>query len=602
MDDSLLSYYEQELTYIREMGAEFGRKYPKIAGRLLLEADKSEDLHVERLIEAFAFISGRIHKKIDDDFPEITQSLLNIVYPHYVAPIPSMTIVRFDPIRQNLTEAGINIPKGTALFSQPVAGSPLNFRTSMPVVLWPVEVTGAGFKDPEFSRQDEARLVMRLELATVNDLEFGALAWDRLRFFLNGQAHHVFELYHLLLNHTVAVELETVNREGQACRLALGPEAIRPVGFSEDEALLPFTRRSFPGYRLLLEYFTFAEKFLFIDLFGLNRAIELKAEKTMAIEIFLDRLPKSKIVLDRDTLILNAAPAVNLFSRIAEPVRIEHQRPEYPVIPDLRRTGATEVFSIDQVISSRNGDGEDAEEFKPFYSIRHHLAEDARRTRQAFWHSKRRASERKGDSGTDVSLSFVDLGFKPTDPAAEVLMVRITCTNRDLPGRLGFGDPNGDFSLEIAAPVQAVRCLIKPTQTRRPPLGGGLQWRLVSHLSLNYLSLVEDGEEALRELLLLYDFDDSPSTRQQISGIVAISAEHVTRRLGGSFCRGVKITLDLDPEKFVGSGLFLFASVLERFFGQYVSVNSFSQLVLRTANDKQVVKTWPPRSGQRILL
>jgi len=602
MDDSLLSYYEQELTYIREMGAEFGRKYPKIAGRLLLEADKSEDLHVERLIEAFAFISGRIHKKIDDDFPEITQSLLNIVYPHYVAPIPSMAMVRFDPVRQNLTEAGYAIPRATALFSNPVAGTPLNFRTCMEVELWPVEVTEVVFKDPDFSRKDEARLVLQVNLATCNNLSLSALGWDHLRFYLNGQAHHVFELYELLLNNVVGVELEALDKNGTTVRIALSPEALRPAGFEEEEAILPFTRRSFPGYRLLLEYFCFPEKFLFIDLYGLDQLQGIEVGQEMTVHILLDRIPKSKIPVDRETLILNAAPAVNLFTRIAEPIRVEHRKPEYPVIPDIRRGNATEVFSLDQVLSTSAGGSEEGEEFKPFYSIRHHLAEGESRKRQAFWHSKRRRSEKKGDNGTDVHLSFADLNFQPTDPAAEVLMVKLTCTNRDLPARLPFGDPAGDFTLETAAPIQAICCLSKPTPTRRPSLGGGLQWRLISHLSLNYLSLIEGGEEALRELLQLYDFDDSPSTRQQISGIAAITADHVSRRLGRSICRGVRITLELDKEKFVGAGLYLFASILERFFGQYVSVNSFSQLVVITAKDKQRVKEWPPRCGQRILL
>ncbi|WP_319585607.1 type VI secretion system baseplate subunit TssF [uncultured Desulfobulbus sp.] len=603
MDDTLLSYYEQELTYIRELGAEFGRKYPKIAGRLLLEADKSEDLHVERLIEAFAFISGRIHKKIDDDFPEITQSLLNIIYPHYVAPIPSMAIVQFDPIRQNISEAGYAVPRDTAIFSSSVAGAPCSFRTCMPVEIWPVEVTQVAFKDPDFARKDDARLVLQIDLASYNNISLSDLGWKHLRFYLNGQAHHVFELYELLLNNVVSVEMETMDEQGkQIGRLTLPADVIRPAAFEDEEALLPFTGRSFPGYRLLFEYFSFPEKFLFLDLHSLDQLRQIQANQAVTINIYLNRIPKTKLAVDRETLVCNGAPVVNLFQRIAEPIRVEHSRPEYQVIPDIRRSNAIEIFSLDRIVSTGGSAGEEGEEFKPFYSIRHHLAETENLRRQVFWHSKRRASAKKGDNGTDVYLSFVDLNFKPTDPAVEVLMAKLTCTNRDLPGKLPFGDPNGDFTLEIAAPIRAIRCLSKPTPTRRPSLEGGLQWRLISHLSLNYLSLVEGGEEALREILQLYDFEDSPSTKQQISGIVAISAKHVTRRLGRSICRGVRITLELDQENFVGAGMYLFASILERFFGQYVSVNSFSQLVVITSKDKKVVKEWPPRSGQRVLL
>ncbi len=602
MDDTLLSYYEQELTYIRELGAEYARKYPKIAGRLLLEADKSEDIHVERLIEAFAFIGGRIHKKIDDDFPEITQSLLNIIYPHYMAPIPSMAMVQFDPIRQNISEAGYEVDRDTALISQPVAAIPCSFRTCMPVQIWPVEVVNARFKDPDFSRSDGALLVLELELSTFNNVRFNDLSWNHVRFFLNGQSHHVFKIYELLLNNVIALEMETVDGSGQAVKVSLSPDTIRAAAFEDEEALLPFTSRSFPGYRLLLEYFCLPEKFLFIDFCGLDGLQHLKANESLTIRMYLNKIPKTKIVVDRDTFVLNVAPAINLFKRIAEPIRIEYMKPEYQVVPDLRRRNATEIFSLDRLVSSNAVSGEEGVEFKPFYSIRHHLAEAENLKRQVFWHSKRRISEKKDDRGTDVYLSFVDVGFKATDPDAEILSAHLTCSNRDLPSKLPFGNPAGDFNLEIAAPVSVIRCLGKPTPSRRPPLGGSLQWRLISHLSLNYLSLVQGGEDALREILKLYDFEDSPSTRQQINGIVSIQAKHVTRRIGLSVCRGVQVTIEFDEDKFVGAGLFLFASILEQFLGQYVSVNSFSQLVAITTQGKKVIKEWSPRSGGRVLM
>lgn len=600
MDDTLLRYYEQELTYIRQMGAEFAHRYPKIAGRLLLEDDGSEDLHVERLIEAFAFIGARIHKRIDDDFPEIVQSLLNIIYPHYTAPIPSMVMVQFDPIRQNLTEAGYQIDRGTPLFSQPVAGSPCNFTTSMPVRMWPVSVERAGFKEPDYSRNDGALLVLEIELASYNNVPLAQLGWQELRFYLNGQAHHVFRLYELLMNNVLAVELEVVGEQGQARRVNLPPGSIQPAGFGEDEALLPFTNRSFPGYRLLQEYFCLPEKFLFVDIQGIRALAQLHAESSCTLRFFFNKNPEVRIVVDKNTFALNVTPAINLFQRLGEPIRVEYMKPEYQVIPDLRRRNATEVYSLDRVVSS-NGSAEPVE-FKPFYSIRHHLAEARGLKRQVFWHSQRRNSEAKDDHGTDVFLSFVDLGFLPSDPDTEILSVHLTCTNRDLPSKLPFGDASGDFHLESAAPVQTIRCLGKPSPSRRPALGGGLQWRLISHLSLNYLSIVEGGEEALREILKLYDFEDSPSTQQQISGIVAIQAQPVTRRLGLTICRGVRVLLELDETKFVGAGLYLFASVLERFLGQYVSVNSFSQLAICTSQRKEVLKEWPPRSGERVLL
>jgi type VI secretion system protein ImpG len=307
-------------------------------------------------------------------------------------------------------------------------------------------------------------------------------------------------------------------------------------------------------------------------------------------------------VVNEDTFCINATPVVNLFKRIAEPIRVEQRQTEYRVVPDIRRQEATEVFSIDSVTASSSTSMGKEVDYKPFYSIRHHFQEEEGAGQRAFWYSQRRPSGRKGDNGTEVFLSFADLNFRPAEPGVETLTIHATCSNRDLPARLPFGDPAGDFSMETAAPVACINCLIKPTPARRPSLGGALQWRLISHLSLNYLSLVQGGEDALKETLKLYDFENSPATRQQINGIVSVESRAVTKRIGQSFCRGVEVTITFDEDKFIGTGLYLFASVLERFLGQYVSLNSFSQLVAKTIQKKEVLRKWPPRNGNRVLL
>lgn len=601
MDDRLLDYYERELTFIRSLGAEFARKYPKIAGRLLLEPDKCEDPHTERLIEAFALISGRIHRKIDDDFPEITESILNILYPHYVQPIPSFSVVRFVPDARTVSPSGYLIEKNTPLYSKPVQSIPCQFATAYPVTLWPVEVVEAELSEPK-KMMRRAQQAVRIRLRTFNALSFSELAWSRLRFFLSGPPQHVFHLYELLFNHVSHMEIERERPDRPSEFVPLSPEDIRPVGFGDDESLTPHPRRSFPGYRLLFEYFCFPEKFLFFDLQGLDRLRGRQWGDTLDLWVYLDRIAKSNLVVNAETFCLNATPAANLFKRIAEPIRIEHRKTEYHVIPDVRRQEATEIYSIDRVTAVAPDSTEKAVEFRPFYSVRHHRDFEEGNGRLAFWHQQRRPSGRKGDDGTEVFLSFADVHFKPVDPEVETLTVHVTCTNRDLPARLPFGDPGGDFDLEMAAPVLRVNCLMKPTPCRRPTLGGALQWQLISHLSLNHLSLAGGGEGPLREILSLYDFDRSPGVRQQINGIVSLGSEHVTRRIGRSFCRGIQVTVTLDEQKFVGAGLFLFASVLDCFLGQYVSVNSFSQLVVRTVQRKEILKKWPPRSGNRILV
>lgn len=600
MDDQLLNYYEQELTYIREMGAEFAKKYPKIAGRLLLEPDKCEDPFTERLIEAFAFISGRIHKKIDDGFPEITESLLSIIYPHYNNPVPSMSIVRFDPVKQNIPGSGYRIDKKTMLFSKPVNGTPCQFTTSCPVTLWPIDVVSAGLQDPKKLVKD-ARQAIVIQLKTFNNLNFSQLDWDSLRFFLNGPYQHIFHLYELLFNNVCHIECEVKSGKGKTEVISLSPADIRPVGFGPDEGMLPYSSRSFPGYLLLFEYFCFPEKFLFFDLNGLEKIKERGFGDTLEIYIYLSKSAKSNLVINKDTFCINATPAINLFHRIAEPVRIERRKTRHHVIPDIRRHLVTEIYSIDRVsASSASSPGREVE-FKPFYSLRRHDEEHGSGAR-AYWHIQRLPSGKKGDEGTEIFLSFADLDFKSVDPEAEILTIHTTCSNRDLPSRLPFGDAAGDFTMEVAAPVAGISCLTKPTRTRRPSLGGALQWRLISHLSLNYMSIVQGGEDALKEILRLYDFDNSPSTRQQINGIVSLHSRHATKRIGSSFCRGVRVTIEFDEDKFVGAGFYLFASILERFLGQYVSVNSFSQMVVKTAQQKEVIKEWEPRSGNRILL
>ncbi len=600
MDDRLLNYYERELTFVREMGAEFAAKYPKIAGRLLLEPDKCEDPHTERLIEAFAFISGRIHKKIDDDFPEITESILGITYPHYNNPIPSMTMVRFDPITKSITEKGLEIQDGITLFSKPIKNVPCQFRLCRPVSIWPVQVKAAGLEDPGPTVKQAVQTIV-LGLETFNDIDFGSLGCKHLQFFLNGPHQHVFHLYQHLFNNVCQLEFSFTNERGRLETIRLDPGCIRPVGFEAHERMLPYSKRSFPGYLLLFEYFTFPEKFLFVDLTGFERLNSRKIGTSLTVKIYLNTALKKDIVVNPETFQLNAAPAVNLFKKVAEPVRVEQRKTEYQVIPDLRRRNAMEVYTIDQVKHASGAD-EDSKEYRPFYSIRHHLSGDDAKENKVFWHIQRRSSGRQGDKGTEVFLSFSDLSMNPRDPGTDILTVKLTCTNRDLPARLPFGDDRGDFTMELAAPIEKISCLIKPTSTRRPFLGGALQWRLISHLSLNYISIVEGGEDALKEILKLYDFENSTSTKQQISGIVSLESRHVTKRIRESFCRGVQITITLDEDKFVGSGLYLFASVLERFLAQYVSVNSFSQLVLKTIQKKEELKRWPPRSGNQILV
>jgi type VI secretion system protein ImpG len=606
MADELLTYYERELSFLRQMGAEFAAKYPKIAARLLLESNASEDPHVERLVQAVAFLAARVHHKIDDEFPEITESLLNVLYPHYLAPIPSMSIVQFvlDPDQGKIT-SGYDIPKHSTLYSQPVDGSPCRFRTCYPVKLWPLQVEVAALEsvDSRLGVLPRAAVgVIRIELRCLSGVKFAELELDRLRFFLHGEGPLTYALYELLFNNVVEVRLRPPKTDGKLPDVLLPPSCIRPVGFSSDEGLLPYGPRSFLGYRLMQEYFSFPDKFLFFDLTSLDRAVQTKFGDQIEIVILLNRLPRLDQPVTRDTFRLGCSPVVNLFSQTAEPLRLSHAQTEYQVFPDIRRQSVTEVHSVNSVVSTSPGSDEIIE-FEPFYSFKHAVE---REVQQAFWYASRRPSPKKGDNGTEVYLSFVDLNFRPNLPAVETLVIHTTCSNRDLPGKLPFGGDRGEFELEGAAPLSRIRCLRKPTETLRAPLRRGTQWRIISHLALNYLSLCEGGRDALQEILKIYDFGESASVRQQISGIVGVTSRQIVGRprsmSWNGFCRGLEVTLELDEEKFIGSGIFLFAAVLEKFFGLYTSLNSFTQLVAKTRQREEPLRRWPPRAGEQILL
>jgi type VI secretion system protein ImpG len=623
MRDELLGYYERELVFLRQMGAEFAAKYPKVAGRLLLEPDKCEDPHVERMIEAFAFLASRVHLKIDDEFPEITESLLNVLYPHYLAPIPSMSVAQFalDPAQGKLT-TGYKIDRGTILYSRPIQGTPCRFRTCYPVTLWPVEVTNASLEslDPVSSRGKYSEAVIKIGLRCVNNTKLAEIKVkegederliESLRFYINGEAQLIFPLYELIFNderHVERVELRPVNgKRGRGpASVTLPPSSIKPVGFGQDEGMLQYSARSFMGYRLLTEYFSFPDKFLFFDVTGLGAAARAGFGEEFEILIYLKDVTPPRGVVDARTFQLGCAPIINLFRKVAEPIHLAQQQHEYRVIPDIHRQAATEIYAIDSVTTT-SAYLEGSREFQPFYSYRH--AYDREQSR-AFWYATRRASERPDDEGTEVYISLVDLDFSPHVPPVETLTVHTTCTNRDLPGRLPFGGREGDFEVENAGPLARVRCLRKPTDTLRPPMRRGAHWRLISHLSLNHLSIVEgqpSGEpEALREILMLYDFMDSAATRKQIAGVSKLTSRRVVRqtgsRVGAGFVRGIETTIEFDEEQYVGSGVFLFASVLERFLALYASVNSFNQLVAKTRQREGVMKRWQPRAGEQIIL
>ncbi|MGI8883552.1 MAG: type VI secretion system baseplate subunit TssF [Pyrinomonadaceae bacterium] len=629
MRDELLDYYERELIFLRRMGAEFARKYPKVAARLLIDEEKIEDPHVERMIEAFAFLAGRVQLKLDDELPEITESFLNILYPHYLSPIPSMAISQFifGSPKDKVTSIQ-NVERGAKLYSRPIDGSPCRFQTSYDVQLVPVEILSAALESaaPPNAQGKLTDSQIRLSLRCFGDSKLSELKTAEtgeplkyLRFFLNGDPQLVYPLYELIFNHSSTVEIQPkeapignktlMTMSNFQLKLpdpvVLSSEAIGQVGFGEDEGMLPFSKQSFLGYRLLTEYFVFPYKFLFFDIFGFEQAAAKKFGSHFDIVIHLKNITPPRAPVTNDTFMLGCSPIINLFNQTTDPVYISQQKYEYQIFPDVHHQSSTEIYSIDGVFTT-DPRTNTTREFSQFYSNKHSYDSQ---TEKVFWYANRRASQRPEDEGTEMFMTLVDTNFNPRVPAEEVLTVKSTCTNRDLPARLPFGSKEGDFEVEGTALISRIRCLTKPTETIRPPRRRAAQWRLISHLNLNYLSLVENQDgvpEALQEILQLYNFNDSAVTHKQILGITGIESRKVVRqignRTGAGFVRGIETTLEFDEDQFVGSGLFVFASVLERFLGIYSSLNSFSQLVIKTRQREEIIKRWSPRTGEKVLL
>lgn len=621
MHEDLYPYFERELAYLRDMGRSFAEAYPKVAGRLQFTGDVSADPHVERLIESVALIAARIHHKIDDDFPEITETLLGLTLPHLVRPVPSRTIVQFelDPEQSSLDQA-YRVPRGTLLQSPPMQSPPAmrgfvcRFRTAYPVELWPVDIVSARcrtIEDTPFAGRGAAGgAVVTLELACRGDLTFEALGLDRLRLFIDDEPGTAHTLHELLLSRLGAVAVRE-DPDGLRPPRRLPGAAIEAVGFTPEEAFLDYDARSFDAYRLLHEYFIFPDKFLLVDLAGLAPGLARcgsRAEISLVIDCPADeRLERLFRGVDADSFRLGCTPAVNLFRQSAEPIRLTHERTDYPLLPDLRRPWGNEIYSVDRVtLISRSGQLQ-RKPVPPLHGDHRRFEGGAA---DLLWTSQRVTG---ADGGSEILMRFVDRDLGPATATDDVIGVEVTCSNRDLPTRLPVGNPTGDLVWPGGeAPVSRILCLRKPAPPIRPPIGPGAQWRLISHLALNHLSISRDAE-SLRGLLDLYNLADAERNprlhdeiEREIAGIVGVESRPALERVGppnrSALCRGTAIDVTVDESHFVAGGAFLLGLVLERFFALYATANSFTRLTLRSRQRTEPIAEWPPRAGNAPLV
>lgn len=639
MHPDLLKFYEKELHFVRHMGKEFAERHESVARQLGMEGSKCADPYVERLLEGFAFLAARVQLKIHDEYPRFTQNLLQMVYPHYLAPTPSMAIMHFDAdLNGGVTAQGATIPRGSRLLSSDVAGrSRCDFRTAHDVHLWPVklheaEYLSAGVANSYTDAEMDIKCGIRLRLQPAQGINLQDIHADSLEFYLDGSNSTPYQIYELLFAHCIGVVIRPVSTSASkpSWELELPLECLQEMGFESDQALLPYTDVSFQGYRLLQEYFALPQRFLFFRLQGLAEAFKRcqEGEELEIALLFNDDSAELDGYISKDNFVLHCTPAINLFPKRGNRIHLTPKSAQQHVIMDRTNQQDFEVYALTEVVGI-DADMQVNREFKPFYECGSH---DSGTGKEAYYTVKRKptitpthGSADKGGSdylSTEVYLTLVDAteqGIKVDTAADRVsdeatnaivlkqLAIQALCTNRDLPIKLK--DKVARFTMEESAPVKQVKCMAGPTAPIPPDTEGENAWKLISHLSLNYLSLADQGDEqgaqALRELLELYSNTSNSNIQKRIKGIQSIASKQVVNRIPGAgpitFGRGVEITLKCRERAFEGSGVFLLGAVLEQFFGKYVSLNSFIQARLET-EERGVIKQWSPRMGTRAVI
>lgn len=623
MDPRLLRYYNQELRYLREMGGEFAREFPKIAGRLGMEGLEVADPYVERLMEGCAFLAARVQLKQDAEFPQLAQRLLDMVAPNLAAPVPSMLVAQVQPkVDPNLIN-GFTLPRGAALMGPETALSPVRceFRTAQDVTLTPLRVAAVEYflNAPDLPLStlplpERPRSGVRVRLELPAGMAFDKLRIGSLRFFMGGLPDVALRLHELVVGGCTGLLVGAPGRAGDGRREFLGPKHVRPVGYDDAEAMLPVTLRGLAGTRLMQEYFAFPQRFLFVEVGALAAAFGRCPGPVCEIVFLFDRyVPSLEGGGEPNNFALHCVPAINLFERRAERMPIDDSTTAFHVVPDRTSSADYEVFDVMSV--SGFSDDSDELQFLPLFGVPQadpHGAEgfySTAREPRLMTDKRRREGPRSAYVGTETFLSLVDLRHAPYPNELRELTARVRCTNRDLPMFMPVGQGHGELSLNSSAPVDGIVVLAGPSRPHGALREGALAWRLLSLLSLNYLSLLdtdaENGALALRELLGLYAHAADAGLKRQIEGVRSVAVKPVVRRHPApgpiAFGRGLELRVTVDELSFEGGSAVLLGSVLHRYFARHVSINSFVQTTLASLT-RGDVKTWAPGGGARAVL
>lgn len=608
MDKTLLTYYNHELAFIRKLGEEFSNAHPKVAGRLRLGAGNVEDPHVSRLIESVALLNAHIKHKLDDEFPQIANALLDVLYPHYQSPIPSMAIAQFCH-KPSMLKSAYTLKKGTPIKTPALKGTSCLFQTGSDTTLWPIDIVDIAIEQRPFStshvlNEPDVQSVLTLHLKSQQQaVSINALEIDALRFFINEQPLHAHELYQAIFSQLRKIVITPLDEKKQP--VYINTDQLNAVGFTDQEGLLPYPEHAFLGYRLLTEYFTFPEKFLFFELSALKNALANIDCEAMTIHFYFKNDNKNLAkIISRQSLLLGCVPIINLFKKKATPLKLNHTQSEYLLKPDVgSSTEELDIYAIEEVACSMKNAASIT--IEPFYGAKKHL-----QAMELFWHAHRKPSWESfvyAEDKHDVYVSFVDLECKKDTDAERIIYMDLLCTHHNLPSQYPFKKdvPFFSFCEKATDVIDAIKCIIPMSKARAPIMHSSSSWRLISHLSLNFLSIVNSDASTLKEMLQLYNVDHSEKITTMIDGIVSLNTRRISSRhphvSGNAFWQGTEITLTLDEKKFSDNGLFLFASILERFFALYCSINSFTQLILSTQQRNEIYR-WSPRTGEKTLL
>ena len=624
MDTRLLKHYETELAFVREMGAEFAQSYPKIASRLGMDGIEIDDPYVERLVESFAFLTSRIQLELDMRYPQFTQHLLEIVYPHYLAPVPAMFVAQFQP--EKGLDKKFTLKRGTKMQSALREGdrTACEFRTAHDVDLWPIKIeevqyfAGRGeMVAAGLGEGNSARGAVRLRLRGPVGKKLSEMDLQHLDLHLPGQDRMPWLLYEHLLGESIGLMGRSVDRRDDWIVTPKGAK-VEALGFEPENALLPFPGQSFDGYRLLQEYFALPQRFFFTRLAGLKDIMARCDSNEIDIFILMkESRPELQQTLSVENFALFCSPAINLFEMRADRVHVQRKDSEHFVVVDRSAPMEYEIHSILTVAGITNDDQDDIE-FRPFYSADDYTA--AGDNHEAYYAVRRRFRQRsekqklKGTRtsylGTDLFLSLVDRREAPYPGDLEQLAVRTLCTNRDLPMLLQTGSGGVDFETIEGGPVDGV-IAVSPISNPKssPAVDGSAAWRLISHLSLNYLSM-DDADRgsaaaAIRELMGIYAPKGDRNMAKQLEGISAVESRPIVRRMAdevlSTAVRGLEVKVTFDESYFEGTGVYLLGSVLEHFFAKYVTLNSFTETVIHSTERGEIAR-WSAKSGRRRMI